>query len=477
MCGLLLLLLPLLALARAAQHALGDARAFGRQQGVHVALLDAAAAVLPSRVPACHPPFLPIGDRVANSCSFNHEVGMSYFPSQAATGTAWRADAQRLVREIRALQFPSTCNAEARNWSMVRVPLYGMGYSVLNLLFKAAGLWRAGIGVFVPPADPFPWAEKDATLGCQTLFGCYFKPFQGCTPAQLDRKATTAVLWKWASHEKIGVDDACGDIGQQGVLNLTSGECGGALVSRGYVKPRKIPDTVYAHVLHIQNFSVPGWFEQRWSGLVYESVLIDQVWRHPLAYRVALDKYAESLALRAPCIAMHVRHGDACGTKWRKCSELDVYMRHAEVLRSKYGLSTIYLMTDDPKIASRESLARYRKTFRIVTQPLDRSMFEGKGKKTWVEKKLDSLGSSLLHSVLKDVHAARQCDALIGGFGGQLSKIVLGLITARKGAVPPYVTVDDPYCRKFNYLESSPCKKSGRSALTHLQRLIERDKL
>jgi hypothetical protein len=427
-----------LVVAAAAAHA----PAFGRRQGLKVPL----GLSHPSwNGPVCRPPHLETG---SGRCTFDHERDRVFLPARAVTGHHWRGDAQRLRREIRALQFPADCGGS--KWSVIRVPLYGMGYSVLNLLFKAAGLWRAGVGAFVPPADPFPWAKKDAALGCNALFGCYFEAFQGCSPAQLDRRTTTAVLWKWADRQKLGVDDACADLGQQGALNLTSGECGNALASRGYVKPKKIPDTVYPHALQVQNFSTSGWFERRWSGLVYESVLVDEVWRHPPSYRAQLDAYVEGLALPDSCIAMHVRHGDACDTKWRKCAELDEYMRHAEVLRKKYGLSTIYLMTDDPKIATADTLAPYRKTFRIVTQPLDRSMFEGKAKKTWVEKKLDALGSDLLNSVLKDVHAARQCDALIGGFGGQLSKVVVGLITARKGAVPPYVSIDDPYCRKVS---------------------------
>ena len=148
-------------------------------------------------------------------------------------------------------------------------------------------------------------------------------------------------------------------------------------------------------------------------------------------------------------------------------------MSHAEKMRQLYGLDSIYVMTDDPKIMSGASLSRYRSRLKFFSQPVDRHMFEGNKKDTWVEKKLDSLGNELLHSVLKDVHAARQCTAFIGGFDGQLSKVVLGLMTARLGVVPPYVSVDQPYCRKFKYV--GPCAPSGKSALAQLARLRARD--
>ena len=131
-------------------------------------------------------------------------------------------------------------------------------------------------------------------------------------------------------------------------------------------------------------------------------------------------------------------------------------------------------MTDDPKIMSDESLSRYRSRFKFFSQPVNRNVFEGADKNTWVERKLDNLGNELLHSVLKDVHAASRCTAFIGGFDGQLSKVVLGLMTSRLGVVPPYVSVDQPYCRKFKYV--GPCAPSGKSALAQLARLQARDK-
>ena len=103
---------------------------FGARQGVHIGLADAAS----TEMPQCAPPLLP----GTSGCHFNHETDRVYLPSRIAPSRAqqaaskWQPDAEKLLREINSLQFPRDCGA--RTWSVIRTPLYGVGYSVLNLL-------------------------------------------------------------------------------------------------------------------------------------------------------------------------------------------------------------------------------------------------------------------------------------------------------------------------------------------------------
>ena len=42
-----------------------------------------------------------------------------------------------------------------------------------------------------------------------------------------------------------------------------------------------------------------------------------------------------------------------------------------------------------------------------------------------------------------------QCDVLVGTFSSQLSRLALELMVARHGLVPPYASVDYPWCSHF----------------------------
>ena len=42
-----------------------------------------------------------------------------------------------------------------------------------------------------------------------------------------------------------------------------------------------------------------------------------------------------------------------------------------------------------------------------------------------------------------------QCDVLVGTFSSQLSRLALELMVARHGVVPPYASVDYPWCSHF----------------------------
>ena len=50
------------------------------------------------------------------------------------------------------------------------------------------------------------------------------------------------------------------------------------------------------------------------------------------------------------CIAMHIRHGDACYNKDRVCHSYDEYLKAAIEINKQYKISNIYLLTDSDKI-------------------------------------------------------------------------------------------------------------------------------
>ena len=453
-----------LALLTRAIAAASAAGAFGRRQGkpagVADAALDPSQFAFRANVPVCEAPLLPTAE---GKCGFNYEEGQAYLPDQAIVSAQgrkrvqpWTSDAAKLLAQAAALQSPASCS-DAK-WSVVRLPYkYGVAGALQHFLLVAAGHWDLGRGVFVPPHDKWGWTAIDDTMpDCPFLFGCYFKPFQACSAAQVNR--ANAVVFKQRSLRDPGVPQSLGDYcagaAAAGQFDLDAGLCPGEdPKAKGYsIKYKrwfgqKLPNS---------------WFEKRWGGMLYESVLMNKLWDPTPAYQAKLDAFTKSVGVgQHPCIGIHVRRGDACTTNWRKCHTFDEYMQVAIQMRRKYGLKHIYLATDDEKITSAESLAKYP-GFEFMYQKMDRSIYSGKDQGTWVEHKMEKLGRSAMHDVMKDIHATSRCDAFVGTFFAHIGRVVLELMIQRKGFVPPYVALDTPFCRKFAHCQVSNAQLRSR---------------
>jgi len=141
-----------------------------------------------------------------------------------------------------------------------------------------------------------------------------------------------------------------------------------------------------------------------------------------------------------PCVAVHVRRGDACGT--RGCFSDDAYLAAATRLMRKTNASYAYLMTDDAKLP----FAVWRAALGDVRyQSLNRSVFatpaagpDELDHKWFPEHKLDrdiaSLGASPVDDVLADLTAARRCRAIVGTMRAALTRLAYALMLADRRA-------------------------------------------
>merc|ERR1719230_262001 len=83
------------------------------------------------------------------------------------------------------------------------------------------------------------------------------------------------------------------------------------------------------------------------------------IWRPSRRLQAKLDRALTETgmgeALKSGLVlGMHVRHGDSCMDSYRgrSCTPLAQYMKYAEELRHKTGVSTIYLATDADSVVN-----------------------------------------------------------------------------------------------------------------------------
>ena len=126
------------------------------------------AAKLDKAMQACGPDHLPTSLKPGADCSWALAAHSHYLPEPAlvrcadtsafaAAQTAWKRDANRLQRQIRAMQHPASCGKPRagpralphHKWHLLKLAEFGVG-SVLKHFAKMMGShWAMGIPVIV----------------------------------------------------------------------------------------------------------------------------------------------------------------------------------------------------------------------------------------------------------------------------------------------------------------------------------------
>lgn len=139
-----------------------------------------------------------------------------------------------------------------------------------------------------------------------------------------------------------------------------------------------------------------------------------------------------------PCIALHIRRGDACITVDRKCFDYDLYYQAVEIFVQRYPhLNRLVVLTDAhdfplerfqillPNISyathynrSRYNVNHLRNQSYNVTAPEHRNM------------------ENATSELLAELDEGSRCTALVGTFSAAVSKILFNLMLVRQGRVP-----------------------------------------
>jgi len=162
-------------------------------------------------------------------------------------------------------------------------------------------------------------------------------------------------------------------------------------------------------------------------------------------------------------IGMHIRHGDGCKHGRRKqhgCKPLLSYIFEARALRDMYGqdVRKIFLATDSGEII--QETAHFEPEFSFVyLHDMDRDKYDS-GTKIESRMQSDSIDShALMLETLTDMFLLSECDYFVTHQASALSRVSLSLASTRLGHLPPYVSMDGPWC--YHWKMCCDVKPSG----------------
>ena len=179
-------------------------------------------------------------------------------------------------------------------------------------------------------------------------------------------------------------------------------------------------------------------------------------------------------------IGLHVRHGDACieselSRTARACDPLARYVDALLPYARRHNIRTIFVATDSAPVL-RDAAGYKELTFlhlRNVTRAaatpaviLDEVLKSrvGLGGRRRQYGGVDRTHAAALAGIVDTLLLAR-CDVLVGKFSSGLFRAAYQLAVAQKGALPPYLSLDAPWCAEYGiaagYNEDYPKHRGG----------------
>jgi len=149
---------------------------------------------------------------------------------------------------------------------------------------------------------------------------------------------------------------------------------------------------------------------------------------------------------------VHVRNGDYCSFEnddgglclmYRHClcDGFEPYLERIRRMKERYGISTVLLATQDARIVA---AAKAEKGVRVLALDFDRSELTGRGARKalhWRQKQGYVDTQMVSESGLLDLFLLAECDAFIGAFHSQYSRLAYQLMAMRQGLHPPFDSV------------------------------------
>ena len=308
----------------------------------------------------------------------------------------WTADLRRFQAEIKKLQ---NTDCKARPCAVKVIDRDGIGSSLMRVFLEVQDVWAAGMRVLYvdvdkggadkqssaegdPDAGKFwPWTASDSSLQCKTLFGCYLQVVSACNGLSTELQLSAVE------------EDAGGYVLDE---QTTPSEWRYHITAQ-YKEVLAATPTPKVHCVNMELFHArqkqrrqkglrvistrDHWFYRKWGIIRHETAIVDLLFRFTPAFQEVIDKELKRMGLGSSstandCLAVHVRHGDACFTGNRICVKFEEYLGLAQQMRQRYDLSKVYVLTDDPRIAKNLAAGKYQAAsagLTVVMQAMDRS--------------------------------------------------------------------------------------------------------
>jgi len=168
---------------------------------------------------------------------------------------------------------------------------------------------------------------------------------------------------------------------------------------------------------------------------------------------IDLEGVKARIGFKKPILGLHFRKGDSCHTSWRKgkCVGVDEHLHELAAMADRYNIRRVFVATDDLDLPDRlPQLAQDMNLTFVTFNEFDRSDLSSST--NWIEKRLEGgelPRTALAHFTLIDLLLLADTDAMIGHFQSNLSRMALALSASLKRRVPPYVSIDGPWCYQW----------------------------
>lgn len=129
-------------------------------------------------------------------------------------------------------------------------------------------------------------------------------------------------------------------------------------------------------------------------------------------------------------------------------------MAHIKTLSEKYGITRVFLATDDSKMLNAIMNSQAANEFDFVHVQMDRSVYANT---KLIERRTDlystksAQADQMMLQALTDTFLLAETDAFVGHFLSNLSRLAIELSAAFKGYVPPFISVDGQWCRHWKF--------------------------
>jgi len=421
------------------------------------------------------------------TCDFDLRKDTSYVPSRAwyekqlvSADGGWRADALQLRRAWLGLRVGLSKRCPSKPFQLVALGNHGVVSAVKHLLAVAWRSWLAGRTVAVTDLREVDhggdmlrrkWIWVDANAKCPKA-GCASKLQKGLRTGTCPTRPCVGLVR--------GLDD-------EAELPATCLDGAGSAVAVPFEPHVLVHWDEQPHGAE----KWAGWTPDLWTAsddaalpaseapaaAVEPASDVGHLGRAFLARHGGLALMATVAAelidlapvlghTAAPrCVAVHVRHGDSCGRasgyikkfdarnrnvgQRRTCPPLSDYLAQVAKLARRYGFSAVYAATDDAQVAATIKNDAKHYGLEVELLAMDRSKYDAK--RMIQHRNLSEFDhAQAAREVYYDVSALSQCDAFVGPMHSTMDSLVLELVTARLGFVPPFISMDDPWCGPEN---------------------------